>query len=126
LGADVCLAFPQTGSKNVGTNHCMGAAKRAGIPVVVNWSSPPAPAVWLPPELSFVTIDFETANSDKASVIQVGVTKVIGGEVVSTHTQPVMPKAEFRNFAWANRRVHKLDPSYIQGALPWGPRLEKI
>lgn len=32
LGADICLAFPLTDSR--GTKHCMGAAKKAGIPVL--------------------------------------------------------------------------------------------
>lgn len=32
LGADVCLAFPLPGSR--GTKHCMGAATKAGIPVL--------------------------------------------------------------------------------------------
>jgi len=32
-GADVCLAFPLPGSR--GTRHCMTAAAKAGIPVVV-------------------------------------------------------------------------------------------
>ncbi|AGT14315.1 hypothetical protein ADZZY_67 [Mycobacterium phage Adzzy] len=31
-GADVCLAFPLGNS--VGTRHCMGAAEKAGIPVI--------------------------------------------------------------------------------------------
>ena len=33
LGADVCLAFPLPGGR--GTQHCMGAASKAGIPVRV-------------------------------------------------------------------------------------------
>lgn len=33
LGADLCIAFPLPDSR--GTKHCMGAAERAGIPVVV-------------------------------------------------------------------------------------------
>lgn len=33
LGADVCLAFPLPDSR--GTRHCMAAAERAGIPVIV-------------------------------------------------------------------------------------------
>jgi len=34
LGADICLAFPLPDSR--GTKHCMGAADKAGIPVVVH------------------------------------------------------------------------------------------
>jgi hypothetical protein len=33
LGADVCLAFYQTGSGNRGTDHCARTAEHAGIPV---------------------------------------------------------------------------------------------
>lgn len=34
LGADIVLAFMEEGSK--GTKHCVGAAQRAGLPVVVH------------------------------------------------------------------------------------------
>lgn len=32
-GADVCVAFFQTGQPNKGTTHCSSAARKAGIPV---------------------------------------------------------------------------------------------
>lgn len=43
LGADICVAFPLPDSR--GTKHCMGAAERAGIPVltVTTTAAPPAP-----------------------------------------------------------------------------------
>jgi DNA polymerase-3 subunit epsilon len=126
LGADICLAFPQTDEKNIGTNHCIRAARAAGIPVTVNQSRATAAVVALPTDLSFVTIDFETANTDKASIIQVGVSKVIAGEIITTHTRPVMPHMLHRRFAPANTRIHGLRPHYIDGALPWPERLEKI
>lgn len=34
LGADICLAFPLGESR--GTRHCMAAAEKAGIPVIVH------------------------------------------------------------------------------------------
>lgn len=37
LGADICLAFLHRGAKNHGTKHAIGAASRAGIPVVQHW-----------------------------------------------------------------------------------------
>jgi DNA polymerase III epsilon subunit-like protein len=129
LGADICLAFKEVGQKNIGTSHCANAATAAGIPVIEHWSAGPkqsGPQVLLPENLSFVTIDFETANTDKASIIQVGITKVIDGHVTATHTKPVLPDARYRNFSWANTRIHGLNPGYIVGAEKWPLRLEKI
>jgi hypothetical protein len=36
-GADICLAFFQTGAGNRGTTNCVNAARLAGIPVVEVW-----------------------------------------------------------------------------------------
>lgn len=125
-GADVCLAFPQLGEKNIGTNHCIREAKKAGIPVQVFQSSPGAAVIDLPQELSFVALDFETANSDAASIIQVGVSKVIRGVVTATHTRPVLPDVMHRRFAPGNTRIHGLRSSYIVGAMSWPERLAMI
>ncbi|SEC67707.1 Uncharacterised protein (plasmid) [Tsukamurella tyrosinosolvens] len=41
LGADVCLAFPETGSR--GTWDCVRRAENAGIPVGVDYTAIPVP-----------------------------------------------------------------------------------
>lgn len=38
LGADICLAFKDLGSKNSGTQDCINRARRSGINVIEIWN----------------------------------------------------------------------------------------
>lgn len=80
----------------------------------------------LVPPGSFISIDFETANSSRASPIQIGVVRVLGGTIGLTHVRPVMPPFGHRSFSPGARRVHGLGPSYINGAAEWPEILGKL
>ncbi len=67
----------------------------------------------------FVAIDFETANSQRSSPIQVGVTRVIGGVVYAPQVSTVMPPMGKRDFHPANTIIHGLTPQDIHGAPEW-------
>lgn len=68
---------------------------------------------------SFVSIDFETANPSRASVIQIGVTRVIDGVIGTPHTSPVRPPDGHRAWSPGQFKVHGLPTSYIVGAPEW-------
>lgn len=76
--------------------------------------------------LDFLAIDFETANPKRASVCQIGVAKVRGGEVVSTACHPVFPPRGFTNFHERNIAVHGLTPKYVYGAQGWPDILARL
>lgn len=67
----------------------------------------------------FVAIDFETANPRRASAIQIGIVRVIGGVVQEPFTSPVLPPLGFREFREDQARIHGLGESYIVGAPAW-------
>lgn len=68
---------------------------------------------------SFVAIDFETANPSRASVIQIGVTRVLDGVIGIPHTSAVRPPDGHRAWNPNQFKVHGLSPSYIVGAPEW-------
>jgi DNA polymerase-3 subunit epsilon len=74
--------------------------------------------------LDFVAIDFETANPKRASVIQIGVARVLNGVITGRSTRMIMPPAEHREFAYFNSRVHGLTAKDIDGAQEWPEILE--
>lgn len=67
----------------------------------------------------FVAIDFETANSQRSSPIQVGVCRVVGGVARLPQVLTIMPPLGKREFAPANTLVHGLTPADIHGAPEW-------
>lgn len=67
----------------------------------------------------FVAIDFETANSQRSSPIQVGVCRVVDGVARLPQVLTVMPPLGKRDFADANTKVHGLTPADIHGAPEW-------
>lgn len=71
------------------------------------------------PPRSFVAIDFETANPSRASVIQIGVTRVLDGVVGRPHTSPVRPPDGHRSWHAGQFRIHGLPTAYIVGAPEW-------
>lgn len=56
----------------------------------------------------FTAIDFETAQRDPASICQVGLVRVEGGEVVETYNQLVRPPNNF--YFYRNIEVHGIKP----------------
>jgi len=73
--------------------------------------------------LSFVAIDFETANFDRDSACAVGVTTVIDGQVGTTRTWFVQPPGES---SFTNTYLHGIGPEHIVGAPSWSETLERL
>lgn len=78
------------------------------------------------PPRSFVAIDFETANPSRASVIQIGVTRVLDGVIGIPHTSPVYPPDGHRAWNPAQFRIHGLPTSYIVGAPGWSEVMGRL
>lgn len=62
--------------------------------------------------MKFVAIDFETANSDRSSICQIGMAEVQDGKVVDTTTLLVDPQTHFDAM---NTYVHGIEASDVQG-----------
>lgn len=71
------------------------------------------------PGLDFVSLDFETANPSRASVIQIGIVKVRDGVPGKVHCLPVRPPLGHETFHPRNIAVHGLTARYLAGAAPW-------
>lgn len=71
------------------------------------------------PGLSFTAIDFETANSDRASVCAVGLTRVRDGQVVDEYTTLVLPPTGTDSFHPRNTAIHGLGPADVASAPAW-------
>ncbi|MCZ7564524.1 MAG: exonuclease domain-containing protein [Burkholderiales bacterium] len=67
----------------------------------------------------FVTIDFETANADLASICQVGIVTFEDGRVADTWGTLVNPQDYFD---WINIDIHGIDEDSVKGA----PTFQKI
>ncbi|MCC3299795.1 3'-5' exonuclease [Arthrobacter caoxuetaonis] len=81
------------------------------------------------PGLDFVAIDFETANSKRASVCQIGIAKIRNGVVTHQSAEFVMPPPGFQNFGHWNIKVHGITRRMVDGAPGWEdilPRLIKF
>lgn len=62
--------------------------------------------------MKFVAIDFETANSDRSSICQIGMAEVQDGKVVDTTSMLVDPQTHFDAM---NTYVHGIEASDVQG-----------
>lgn len=69
--------------------------------------------------LDFTAIDFETANSSRASVCAVGLVRVRDGRVVDEAGGLVRPPDGHDDFHWANTGVHGITADMVAGAPPW-------
>lgn len=78
------------------------------------------------PPRSFVAIDFETANPSRASVIQIGVTRVLDGVIGTPHTSPVRPPDGHRAWHPGQFRIHGLPTAYIVGAPEWPDVMQRL
>jgi DNA polymerase-3 subunit epsilon len=73
--------------------------------------------------LSFVALDFETANFDRASVCAVGLTTVIDGAVQSTTSWYVEPPT---GLDFTNTYLHGIGPDDVDGAPTWSETLQRL
>ncbi|WP_165313145.1 exonuclease domain-containing protein [Rothia halotolerans] len=79
------------------------------------------------PPLDFVAIDFETANADKASVCQVGVVKVLGGEMASIQSWYVRPPTGLTSFDPENIGIHGIKPKdVLKAGIEWAESVERL
>lgn len=73
--------------------------------------------------LTFVAVDFETANFDRASVCAVGLTKVVDGRAVSTESWFVNPPT---GLDFTNTYLHGIGPTQVSGAPSWAETLSRV
>lgn len=71
-------------------------------------------------DLDFTAIDFETANSSRASACAVGLAKVRSGEIVDTASWLIKPAPGADDFAPWNVKVHGITAERVAGERSWG------
>ena len=71
---------------------------------------------------AFAAIDFETANSNRASVCAVGIVVMRGGKVASRRSWLVRPPESSANFEWRNVSIHGISASTVRNQ----PRLKDV
>jgi DNA polymerase-3 subunit epsilon len=76
--------------------------------------------------IDFVALDFETANYKRASVIQIGITKIRDGQHVKTHTMYVTPPPAHSHFEPRLIDIHKIRPHMVVGAPEWPDILRRV
>lgn len=78
-------------------------------------------------QLSFLAIDFETANPDQASVCQVGVAKVVNGAIVESDSWLVTPPTGIESFEPRFIRIHGITPKQVRrSGISWQASLERL
>lgn len=65
---------------------------------------------------SFISLDFETANSARASACQIGLARFEGGSVVDTYTTLLKPHKDLRRFDPINTSIHGIGESDVGNA----------
>lgn len=65
------------------------------------------------PDLTFTVVDVETANASRASICQIGVTKVVDGRIADQWETKVNPEEWFDFF---NIRIHGITAEDVRGA----------
>ncbi|WP_068494366.1 exonuclease domain-containing protein [Pseudoclavibacter helvolus] len=73
--------------------------------------------------LDFVSIDFETANHQRGSVCQIGVTDVRDGRVVSTDAWYILPPT---GLDFTNTHIHGISASHVRDAPSWAETLRRL
>lgn len=66
--------------------------------------------------ISFVVLDFETANSNRASVCEVGLYKVIDGELGGVFSSLVLPPKSVGQFDSRNVSIHGIQESDVRSS----------
>lgn len=64
--------------------------------------------------MNFTVIDFETANSKRASACSIGIVKVIDGEIVLEKEWLIKPPG--MHFSWRNIQIHGIKPEDVEDA----------
>ena len=78
-------------------------------------------------QLSFLAIDFETANPDPASVCQVGIAKVLNGTIVDSTSWLVKPPTGVNSFEPRFIGIHGITPRQVRrGGISWQKSLQHI
>ncbi len=70
--------------------------------------------------ISFVSLDFETANSNRASVCEVGLHRVIDGKQSGVFSSLVLPSPSTGHFDAINVSIHGIQESDVRSAPEWG------
>lgn len=78
------------------------------------------------PGLDFVAIDVETANADWGSIIEIGVTKVLGGIVADSKTWRCAPPPGLEEFLEDNIAIHGIHPEDVAEEPPFAERYELV
>ncbi len=65
---------------------------------------------------TFIAIDFETANSVRASACQVGLAKFADGDVVEKINLLVKPHSSMRDFDFFNTQIHGISAADVQNS----------
>lgn len=73
--------------------------------------------------LDFTAIDFETANSDRASVCSIGIAKVVNGRVVKQDSWYVNPPT---GLIFTNTFVHGIKAADVTRAPSWRSTLDRL
>lgn len=73
--------------------------------------------------LSFVALDFETANERKASACAIGMVKVIDGVIVEEFYSLIDPESYFNGY---NVHIHQIDEKMVKGKPTYPELLPKI
>lgn len=76
--------------------------------------------------LDFVAIDFETANSYRASACSVGMVRITDGEVDGEEAFLIKPPVELGGFGAIQMGVHGIKPRDVQDAPGWVESFERI
>jgi DNA polymerase-3 subunit epsilon len=79
-----------------------------------------------PVSLDFVAIDFETANQKRGSVIQIGIAKVIDGQVTKKSSHFITPPPGLERFDRHSVAVHGLTARDVVGAATWPEILDRL
>lgn len=70
-------------------------------------------------DLNFVAIDFETANEQRGSACQVGMTKVLGGQLVDSAGWYAIPPTGLESFSPRNIQIHRITPELVADGYTW-------
>lgn len=78
--------------------------------------------------LDFVAVDFETANSQRASVCQVGLAQVQGGHIVASDAWYIVPPTGLDSFDYRNMRIHGITAEKVlaERGLSWAQSLHRF
>ncbi len=76
--------------------------------------------------LDFTAIDFETANSSRASACSVGLVRVRAGQVVATAGWLIKPPPGHDEFLEWNTRIHGIRPEDVAHAETWEEQFDRL